>query len=220
MSRETSALNTAQITYLAFAAIMAAWIGAWLLKINLEQDLSWLTAGLGSFVYWTAAKLIIWIVPAVWLLRKAGRSFREVFGFANWPAWAAWGGGIGLLIALTGIIPNLLQGKAVLPTRLDFALLNVLVIAPTFEELLMRGAIQGNLTECYSLAKANVITSLMFVLLHVPGWYFMGVLTQNLTNPAGGALSIFLVSLGFGYAAHRSRSVMGGVLAHFLNNLF
>lgn len=48
----------------------------------------------------------------------------------------------------------------------------------------------------------------------------MGVLWENLTQPAGGALSIFLVSLGFGYAAHRSRSVLGGVIAHFLNNLF
>jgi len=55
---------------------------------------------------------------------------------------------------------------------------------------------------------------------HIPGWFFMGVLWENLTQPAGGALSIFLVSLGFGYAAHRSRSVLGGVIAHFLNNLF
>jgi len=220
MNREAASVQTAKLTYLAFAAIMAAWIGAWLLKIHLEQNLSWLSTGLGSFLYWSAAKLLIWIAPAVWLLRKAGRSIREVFNLANWKAWLAWGGGIGLLLALTGIIPNYLQGKAIFPTSFDFALLNVLVIAPTFEEFLMRGAIQGSLTKRYSFATANVITSVLFVLLHVPGWYFMGVLAENLTSPVGGVLSIFLVSLGFGYAAHRSRSVMGGVLAHLLNNFF
>ena len=60
----------------------------------------------------------------------------------------------------------------------------------------------------------------MFVILHIPGWHFMGVLWDNLTNPAGGALSIFLVSLCFGYASHRSSSVMGGVLAPLLEQSF
>ena len=130
------------------------------------------------------------------------------------------GRGIGFLIALTGIIPNYLQGNRLLPTEFSFPLLNVLVIAPLFEEVLLRGASQGNLEIGYSFWNANLISSVFFVILHIPGWYFMGVLVDNLTNPFGGALSIFLVSLAFGYAAHRSRSVMGGVLAHFLNNLF
>ena len=35
-----------------------------------------------------------------------------------------------------------------------------------------------------------------------------------------GAVPIFLVSLVFGYATHRSHSIVGGIIAHFLNNLF
>jgi membrane protease YdiL (CAAX protease family) len=103
---------------------------------------------------------------------------------------------------------------------MSFSLLNVIIIAPTLEEFLMRGAILGNLQRRYPFWTANIITSLMFVVLHMPGWYFMGVMVDNLVQPIGGALSIFLVSLGFGYAAHRSRSVMGGVISHFSNNLF
>ena len=83
----------------------------------------------------------------------------------------------------------------------------------------MRGAILGNLQQGHSFFVANIISSLMFVVLHMPGWYFMGVLSENFVGPVG-AFSIFLVSLAFGYATHRSRSVMGGVLCHFLNNLF
>lgn len=203
-----------------FIAIIIAWIGAWLLKISLEQTIGWLTTSHGSFIYWTTAKLLIWILPACWLLKVSQRSVQDVFKLSNWKAWLAWGGGIGLLIGLTGIIPNYLQGREIIPTQFSFPLLNVLVIAPLFEELLMRGAIQPSLEREYSFWQANVITSIMFVILHIPGWYFMGVLWTNLTNPVGGALSIFLVSLGFGYAAHRSESVMGGVIAHFLNNLF
>lgn len=124
------------------------------------------------------------------------------------------------MIALTGIIPNYLQGRPILPTEFSTSLLNVLIIAPIFEEILVRGALLTHLRQSYSFAAANIITSVMFLILHVPGWYFMGVLVDNLTQPAGGALSIFLCSLAFGYAAYRSDSVMGGILAHFLNNLF
>lgn len=220
MQNDSAAAHAARLTYLTFAALLGVWIGAWLLKIRLGKVYAWLSGGWGSFLYWTTAKLVIWIGPAVWLLKWSGRTLVEVFNLPNWRGWLLWGGGVGLAVASTGIIPNYLQGRAVLPSQLDFGLVNVLIIAPIFEELLMRGAVQGNLERHYPFWAANVITSLLFVLLHVPGWYFMGVLWDNLTRPAGGALSIFLVSLAFGFAAQRSRSVMGGVLAHFLNNLF
>lgn len=66
---------------------------------------------------------------------------------------------------------------------------------------------------------ANGISSLMFVGLHIPGWYFMGTLLESLTKPVCGAISIFLVSLAFGYATYRGRSFMSGTVAHFLNDL-
>lgn len=58
--------------------------------------------------------------------------------------------GFGLLIGLTGIIPNYLQGKAMLPTTFSWPLVNVLVIAPIFEEFLLRGAVMTNLQKGYS----------------------------------------------------------------------
>jgi len=191
MQKHSSETAIVKTTYITFLLIIITWIGAWHLKIWLESSFSLLAAGWGS-----------------------------LFNFGNWKGWLRWGGGVGLLIALTGIIPNYLQGKPIFPTQFSVPLLNVLVIAPIFEEILMRGALLTNLQKGYSFAAANLVTSLMFLVLHLPGWYFMGVLVENLTNPVGGALSIFLCSLAFGYAAHRSNSVMGGILSHFLNNLF
>jgi hypothetical protein len=189
------------------------------LKVHLDTICAWVSTSLGGFVYWTIAKIITWIFPALFLLRAAGRSLREVLNLKNWRGWLAWGGGVGFLISLTGFIPSFLRGDPLFPTQFDVPLFSVLTIAPVFEEFLMRGAIFGNLQQVHSTAVANVVSSLMFIVLHIPGWYFMGTLTENLTRPIGGALSIFLLGLAFGYATHRGRSVIAGMLAHFLNNL-
>lgn len=220
MSRPSASLSViVRSTCVTFLILILVWIGAWLLKLYLQQQAAWLTTSGGSFLYWLVAKVLVWILPAFWLLRLPGNSIQDVFNISNYRAWLSYGMGIGLLIGLTGMIPNYLQGKAMLPTTFSWPLVNVLVIAPIFEEFLLRGAVLTNLQKGYSFPIANIITSIFFVVLHLPGWFFGGTLVENLTNPFGGALSIFLLSVAFGYAAHRSRSVMGGILAHFLNNL-
>jgi hypothetical protein len=98
---------------------MIAWTLAWMLKyFVLDSKIARFTTSPGSFVWWTSAKTLIWIVPAVWLIRVSGRTVREV-----------------------------------------------------------------------------------------------------LTRPVGGALSIFLLGLAFGYVVRNSDSVLAGILAHALNNL-
>ena len=72
--------------------------------------------------------------------------------------------------------------------------------------------------ETHSFLKSNLISSLMFVVLHIPGWFFMGSLISNMTR-LDGAVSIFLIGLLCGYAVNRGNSVLGGVIVHFLNNL-
>jgi membrane protease YdiL (CAAX protease family) len=207
-------------TCAAFAALIAVWILAWVFKVYVaDPRVAWLTTSAGSFVYWTIAKVFVWIVPAIWLIRISDRTLGEVFNLSNWKGWLAWGGGIGMLIALTGFIDSYLNGRALLPAEFSIPLFSVLAVAPTFEEFLVRGAVLGNLRRTFRFWTANVVSSLMFVVLHLPGWYFMGSLAENLLKPMGGAFSIFLLGLGFGYATYRGRSVVGGMIGHFLNNL-
>lgn len=54
-----------QRTWLACFLIMFSWILAWILKVNTEPHLNWLAGSAGSLVYWTSAKLLIWIFPAL-----------------------------------------------------------------------------------------------------------------------------------------------------------
>jgi membrane protease YdiL (CAAX protease family) len=206
-------------TYLTFSMIIFMWIIAWILKVQLDGAVDWLSTGIGGFTYWTSAKLLLWILPALWLVRVSGRRLTQVFNLSNYRQWLLWGGVLGFLVALTGLIPSYVKGNPILPTQFDYAVVNVLVISPIFEEFLMRGAVLGNLQHLHSFWTSNLITSFLFVGLHLPGWFFMGNLVENVTRLSGGALAIFLISLIIGYAVKRSNSVMGGVLAHFLNNL-
>lgn len=207
-------------TITVYIGIMLVWTAVWMLKTNfVDGNLPWFTTSTGSFIWWTIAKVLIWIIPALYLIRCSGRTLKEVFNFSNWKSALCWGGGIGLAIALTGFIPAYLEGRPLLPTSFSLPLFSVLIIAPTFEEFLARGALMGNLQKGFTFWIANLISSLMFVGMHIPGWYFMGTLMDNLSMPIGGALSIFLLGLAFGYATYRSRSVTAGMLAHFLNNL-
>ena len=207
-------------TYGVFGSLIAVWILAWMLKVYVvDPRVAWITTSVGSFTYWTIAKVFIWIVPALWLIRIARRSLREVFNVSNWRSWLAWGGGVGFLIAMTGFLESYFGGQPLLPTEFSIPLFSVLAVAPTFEEFLIRGAVLGNLQQHYPFWAANLASSLMFVLLHLPGWYFMGTLMENVSKPVGGALSIWLLGLAFGYATNRSRSVIAGMLGHFLNNL-
>ena len=206
-------------TYLTYAAIILAWIAAWILKLQLDLLSPWIETGAGSFFYWISAKILIWILPALGLIRFAGRRLGQVLNFPNYKKWLLWGFGVGLAIALTGFIPSYLRGEPIFPMELSFALLNVLIIAPIFEEFLMRGAFLGNLEFGHNFWIANIITSFLFIGLHLPGWYFLGSLVENLLKPVGGVLSIFLISLAFGYAAKRGDSVIGAMIAHLLNNL-
>ncbi len=220
INSSTESSRTVRRTYAAFSALICAWILAWMVKVYLlDPHTEWLTISGGSFIYWTIAKVLIWVLPALWLIRSSHRSLREVLNFSNWKGWLGWGGGLGFVIALINFIPRYLRGNHILSTEFSIPLLNVLAIAPIFEELLMRGAILGGLRRGYSFWAANIVSALMFVVLHLPGWYFIGTLVENLKRPVGGAFSIFLLGLAFGYVVHRSRSVIAGMLAHFLNNL-
>lgn len=116
-------------------------------------------------------------------------------------------------------MPKWLRGAPLCAFGWDTATLNVLVISPLFEEFLMRGGVMGNLIPARGFARANVVSAALFVGLHLPGWLMMGTLEANLTRPLGGAASILLLGLAFGWVTRQGGSFLGGSAAHLLNNL-
>ena len=98
---------------------------------------------------------------------------------------------------------------------LDWPLfLTISIIVPVLEELVFRGLIQGYLRQfdpgqkaILGISAANLLTSLLFVLLH---W---------LTRDGYSALLVFLPSLYLGLVRDRTSSIVMCILIHGLWNL-
>jgi len=208
-----------RVAVLVFVIILIAWVGAWNLKIFLDSYFDIFKLDWVGFTYWVVAKLIIWIIPAFWLIKRAGHSLREMFIISSWSKCLVWACGIGGLLALVNIIGRLINDIPILPDKISLAFVNIIIIAPIFEEFLMRGAILNAFQQKHSFLISNSVTALFFVLLHFPGWYYTGYLWINLLALTGGALSIFIIGWLCGFATNKGQSIIAGMIVHLLNNL-
>ncbi|NLV40738.1 MAG: CPBP family intramembrane metalloprotease [Candidatus Hydrogenedentes bacterium] len=205
----------------AFAcALPVVWIGAWLLERALEGNTSWLDESGARSLYWLGMKLLLWIAPSLVLIRLSGRSAGGVMGLSRVREIIVWGGGVGLALGVTALAVKWAGHRPLFASAPGWPLFSGVVVAPLVEEFTFRGALMGALAGRFRFWSANLLTAAFFLAIHLPGWHFQGCLLDNLKSPAGGALSIFLLGLVFGYVVHRTRSVAAGTLAHALNNLF
>ncbi len=131
-----------------------------------------------------------------------------------------WGGGVGLVLGVIAILGKTIEHQPLLIFEDTWSSISGVLVAPIVEEIVFRGAVLGALMQRYRFPIANLLTAFFFLGIHIPGWYFQGVLTDTLLSPLNGALSIFILGLIFGYVAYRSNSVSGSILAHILNNFF
>ena len=195
---------------LAFGLLLpVAWVGVWLLERALAP------VGAAQAAYFLGMKILVWVAPALVLVRRAGATLHpERLG-----ASLAWGLTVGLLLAAGTLLVKRLAGRPLFSTQPSWALVNMVVVAPITEEIAHRGAVLPALTERVRPWLANGITALLFTLAHCPGWAFRGTLRASLAAPIGGALSVFLLGALFGWVAQRSRSIVASTLVHALGNL-
>jgi membrane protease YdiL (CAAX protease family) len=204
---------------IVFAAILIAWTGAWILQLALASRFEAFGHERTSFFYWLIAKIIIWILPAFWIVQKCNL-LKELFSVRSWKKTLAWGCGIGGIQLTLSIGYRILNVNSPMPYMSPFSFLDVAVIAPVFEEFLMRGAILSSLKKKVPFITANIITAFLFMLLHCPGWYFTGVLQTQFLSPFTGASAIFIIGLLCGLAAEKGKSLYAAMIVHLLNNLF
>ena len=201
-----------------FAVVLAGWVGAWLLNLVLTARYQTLGTECG-FAYWLVARLIVWVLPAVWLLRHIGSSSGDAFRGASWRKTLAWGSGIGGVFVEVSVGVRIATGDWSPPGTSVVSWIDIAILAPVMEEFLIRGAILAALGRRLPFWLANAVTAGLFVLLHVPGWYFSGTLPATLLNPVGGALAILAVGVACGWAAKKG-GLVAAILVHFLNNAY
>jgi uncharacterized protein len=201
------------LTYYIF--VIPAWVSAWLLyeQINLESQSS-----LIKFVYWTIAKLIIWILPIVVIVRFwIRRPLVEYLSLHEWKKGAKSGAVIGLVFIGLSFILDFFMRRFGLP-QITIGFFSAVFLAPVLEETVYRGYVLGSLEKSgYGFWLSNFVAALAFLGIHLPGWYFMG--SSNITQPIV-ILSIILIGMIAGYAKRKSGSTWASIVVHFINNLY
>jgi uncharacterized protein len=94
------------------------------------------------------------------------------------------------------------------------------VVSPTtlIEEVHFRGFLLNKFWQATGFWKANAVSSALFVLIHIPGWF---ALDRFAAPPqlAVDALGIFVFGLVFGWAMKKTGSLWPAYALHALNNL-
>lgn len=199
--------------------LLAAWIVAWLIDLALRNAFAW---GDGAdTAYWIAMKMALWIIPVIVILRR-----KQI-------PWAAFvelvtplrGIGIGVLAGF-GVLAFSFAMDAVLGSALfnipvlDAALLNGVLVAPLVEEFTMRGFYLTSLERAgLPFGKANVRAGIVFVAMHIPGWYFQGRLRSPLSLIQT-AIFLWLLALLLGWIKKTSGSLYAPMVVHILNNIY
>jgi membrane protease YdiL (CAAX protease family) len=198
-----------------YTFLILVWVSAWLLyeRINLETQSSFI-----KFVYWTIAKLIIWILPIVVIIKFwIKQSLVEYLALRDWKKGVKAGVVIGLIFIGLSFILDLFMRSFALP-EITIGFFSAVFLSPVLEEIVFRGYVLGSLEKSgYGFWYSNFIAALTFLGIHLPGWYFMR--SSNLTQPII-IFSIFLIGMIAGYAKKRSGSTWGSIFFHFVNNLY
>ena len=172
------------------------------------------------FAWWTGAKLVAWLVPTWFLLRRCADASARWLGLTTGKGLAvAWMWSV-LWIGIqeAGVRLHLpLFSRA--PAELAWsALATSLLVAPLFEELLFRGAMLRVMKEAgYARGVSVLVCAVAFAMLHVPGWIFR----RGLDPAIGGALlSMWAFGTVAGFLAWRVPSLWAPILLHAANNFW
>jgi len=200
--------------------LFGAWIVAWIINVALRERFQW-DANTDT-IYWIAMKVIVWVLPALLAIRIIERAslveFLELFHVRR---GLLWGGLVGLAVVAVNFLGKTLPaGTPVHVLTFNLVLLNAVVVAPLVEEITLRGFFLKRLElNGRSFWSANLLTTLLFVAMHVPGWLFKGRF-PSMASLAQAMIPLAVLSLLFGWTKTRSQSLYGAIVVHTINNLY
>jgi membrane protease YdiL (CAAX protease family) len=158
-------------------------------------------------------RLLIWVVPVVVYLQQIDR----VAPITYLKLTHHWQRGLLVGLAFTGL--NLLLSLArfgvphpALQSITWNSLLSTSMMIGVIEEIPYRGFILQKLEAHTSFWIANLLTSLLFVIIHLPGWMALHLLRVETV------VFVFLFSIVMGVVFRASRSLWSVIVAHSLND--
>jgi membrane protease YdiL (CAAX protease family) len=198
------------------SGFLTLWMVAWIVHEAVFVPRGWCLGSWGAGLYWTVAKLAVWIGPTIWLLRRSHEPLGAATGLGT-----ARGLPQGVLIAFAWLGIQALTSKVrgVWPPPQStggYGAVNAYIIAPVFEELVFRGfALRRLRARGVRFWPAALATSIAFGLLHVPGWLFMkgvSVTALSLLGP------VVFVGVVLAAVSWRLPSLWACIAVHLANN--
>jgi uncharacterized protein len=123
-------------------------------------------------------------------------------------------------VAITFFGRTLPSGAVLRMPPVDIVFVNAVMVAPIVEEITLRGFFQKGLElNGHPFWRANTLTTIIFVAMHLPGWYFQSRV-PTLLAVALRALPIAVLGLLFGWTKHRSGSLYAAIAVHAINNFY
>lgn len=201
----------------------ALWTVAWLIHQPLVFGFRWWSADNAgiNLAYWATMKFLVWVVyPWAYWLRRVP-SIRDFIGLVPTTIKHGYKWGVVATVVWVALLflVNLITHKPFTGIATPMTYIYVVTLTPIFEEIMFRGFILSGLLALKIDGKiVNLITTVLFLLVHCLGWAFQGVLLHNLASTTW--ISIALFSLIAGYVRIHSGSLRASILLHMGNNAY
>ena len=96
-------------------------------------------------------------------------------------------------------------------------MLNIILLVGITEEIVFRGFLLKKLMNSFKFWIANTITSVLFVSIHFPIWFYKGL--YEFPSILTASLTVFILRVIFGYVYKKSGSLWSVIVIHSLYNL-
>ncbi len=162
-------------------------------------------------------KLSIWTLPVFLLVRFGERQnpLDYLRLSSGWRKGLLYGLALGAVLSAYLVVVNLPGGFRFDPGFAWGKWISGVLLVGVTEEVVFRGYVLQKLATRFAFRWANLITSLLFVLIHVPRWIRDDRLNSGIV---GAALFLVAFSLLLGWVLKKSESLWACMLAHSISN--
>lgn len=205
----------APTSFSPFIAYLLLFYGCWIAWVYLIYP-PMQALGPATLVYALAniaTRLLLWVIPVFVYLRYID----HVHPIAYLKLNHLWKRGIllGLAFSLLNFLGMLLRFGPPHFSIHDLtwnSILSTSILIGFFEEIPFRGFLFQKLRERFAFWLANLLSSLLFLGIHLPGWIMLHTLTWS------NVLSIFVLGVIFATMFYYSKTLWSSIITHSLND--
>ena len=160
-----------------------------------------------------ATRLLLWVIPVFLYLRYIDHV--DPLTYLKLKHYWKRGLLIGLALSLLNFLGMLLRYGLPHPSMQDVTwngILSTSLLIGFFEEIPFRGFILQKLQERFHFWIAHLLSSLLFLAIHLPGWILLDTLTWS------NVISIFVLGIIFAAIFYYSKTLWSSIITHSLND--